>query len=62
MLPRRRPIWKRAVLWTFQGWLAMFYVAAGFAKLTEPQSNLDRRRGEPEDFLFRLLGVRLVTV
>jgi len=41
MLPRRRPIWKRAALWTLQGWLAMFYVAAGFAKLTEPQSNLD---------------------
>ena len=40
MLPRHRLIWKRAVLWTLQGWLAMFYSAAGFAKLTEPQSNL----------------------
>lgn len=40
MLPRHHFIWKRAVLWTLQGWLAMFYAAAGFAKLTEPQSNL----------------------
>jgi len=27
-------------LWTFQGWLAMFFVAAGYAKLTEPMTNL----------------------
>lgn len=27
-------------LWTFQGWLAMFYLAAGYAKLTEPMENL----------------------
>jgi len=40
MLRRQHPIWKRAVLWTLQGWLAMFYAAAGFAKLTEPASNL----------------------
>lgn len=41
MLPRHRLIWNKAVLWTSQGWLAMFYAAAGFAKLTEPQSSLD---------------------
>lgn len=27
-------------LWTLQGWLAMFFVAAGYAKLTEPMGNL----------------------
>lgn len=27
-------------LWTFQGWIAMFFVAAGYAKLTEPMDNL----------------------
>ena len=27
-------------LWTLQGWIAMFFVAAGYAKLTEPSDNL----------------------
>lgn len=27
-------------LWTLQGWLAMFFVAAGYAKVSEPMSNL----------------------
>lgn len=27
-------------LWTLQGWLAMFFIAAGYAKLTEPMANL----------------------
>lgn len=27
-------------LWTLQGWLTMFFVAAGYAKLTEPMQNL----------------------
>lgn len=27
-------------LWTFQGWIAMFFIAAGYAKLTEPLDNL----------------------
>ncbi len=27
-------------LWTFQGWIAMFFIAAGYAKLTEPIDNL----------------------
>jgi len=27
-------------LWTFQGWIAMFFLAAGYAKLTEPMDNL----------------------
>lgn len=27
-------------LWTFQGWIAMFFTAAGYAKLTESMANL----------------------
>ena len=27
-------------LWTFQGWIAMFFIAAGYAKLSEPMENL----------------------
>ena len=27
-------------LWTLQGWLAMFFIAAGYAKLSEPMTNL----------------------
>jgi hypothetical protein len=27
-------------LWTFQGWIAMFFIAAGYAKLTESMTNL----------------------
>jgi hypothetical protein len=31
---------KNLLLWTLQGWLAMFFAAAGYAKLTEPMTNL----------------------
>lgn len=34
-------------LWTAQAWLAMFFVAAGYAKLTEPASNLVALLGWP---------------
>ncbi|MFE9084244.1 DoxX family protein [Brevundimonas sp. NPDC003935] len=27
-------------LWTFQGWITMFFIAAGYAKLTESMENL----------------------
>ena len=27
-------------LWTLQGWIAMFFIAAGYAKLSEPMINL----------------------
>ena len=27
-------------LWTMQGWVAMFFIAAGYAKLSEPMENL----------------------
>ena len=33
-------IWTNAMLWTFQGWLAMFYAGASFAKLTAPPKHL----------------------
>ncbi|MFC0633007.1 DoxX family protein [Brevundimonas balnearis] len=35
-------------LWTFQGWLAMFFTAAGYAKLTEPMANLEALLGWAE--------------
>jgi hypothetical protein len=31
---------RNLALWTLQGWIAMFYIAAGYAKLTEPQELL----------------------
>lgn len=36
----RRSAWRNPLLWTLQGWLAMFYVAAGYAKITEPRDML----------------------
>ena len=32
--------YRNLTLWTLQGWLAMFFIAAGYAKLTEPFANL----------------------
>jgi len=32
--------YRNLTLWTLQGWLAMFFVAAGYAKLNEPMANL----------------------
>ncbi len=32
--------YRNLALWTLQGWAAMFFVAAGYAKLTEPFANL----------------------
>lgn len=37
---RLRATRRNLLLWTFQGWLAMFFVASGYAKLTEPVGNL----------------------
>ena len=31
---------RNLTLWTLQGWLAMFFIAAGYAKLSEPMTNL----------------------
>jgi hypothetical protein len=32
--------YRNLTLWTLQGWVAMFFIAAGYAKLSEPLSNL----------------------
>jgi len=32
--------YRNLTLWTLQGWTAMFFFAAGYAKLTEPFANL----------------------
>lgn len=32
--------YRNLTLWTLQGWAAMFFFAAGYAKLTEPLDNL----------------------
>ena len=32
--------YRNLALWTLQGWAAMFFFAAGYAKLTEPLDNL----------------------
>ena len=37
---RSRKLYLNLTLWTFQGWLAMFFIAAGYAKLTESMENL----------------------
>ena len=40
--PRDRTIatWRNLSLWTLQGWIAMFFIAAGYAKITESMDNL----------------------
>lgn len=52
--------YRNLTLWTLQGWIAMFFIAAGYAKLTEPLDNLiDLMRWPalaPENFV-RGLGV-----
>ena len=35
--------YRNLTLWTLQGWLAMFFIAAGYAKLSEPMTNLVER-------------------
>ncbi len=37
---RARADYLNIALWTFQGWIAMFFLAAGYAKLSEPMENL----------------------
>ena len=37
---RARADYLNITLWTFQGWIAMFFIAAGYAKLSEPMENL----------------------
>lgn len=50
-LPRKLricAIWANAMLWTFQGWLAMFFMGAGYGKLTAPHSHMTLLLGWPE--------------
>ncbi len=44
---RSRAAYKNITLWTLQGWIAMFFIAAGYAKLTEPMTNLITLMGWP---------------
>lgn len=37
---RRAHLYRHLSLWVLQGWLAMFYIAAGYAKLTQPHDML----------------------
>lgn len=32
--------YRNLTLWTLQGWIAMFFIAAGYAKVSEPMANL----------------------
>lgn len=52
--------YRNLTLWTLQGWLAMFFVAAGYAKLSEPMANLVELMRWPAlvtDNMVRGLGV-----
>ena len=37
---RLRAEYRNLALWTLQGWAAMFFLAAGYAKVSEPMDNL----------------------
>ncbi len=57
---RSRAAYKNITLWTLQGWLAMFFIAAGYAKLTESMTNLITLMGWPAiapENMVRGLGV-----
>lgn len=57
---RSRAAYRNIALWTLQGWLAMFFIAAGYAKLTESMTNLITLLGWPAvapENLVRGLGV-----
>ena len=52
--------YRNLTLWTLQGWIAMFFIAAGYAKLTEPMTNLINLMGWPAvapENMVRGLGV-----
>ena len=53
-----RAIWINAMLWTFQGWIAMFYTGAAFAKLTVPYEQLVLLLGWP--VYMPAMSVRLI--
>lgn len=52
--------YRHMALWTLQGWLAMFFIAAGYAKLSQPMDMLIILLSWPVHFApqaVRLLGV-----
>lgn len=54
-IARQRAHYRNMTLWTFQGWLAMFFIAAGYAKLTEPIDLLTILLGWPNAGMSALL-------
>ena len=57
---RVRSTYRNMALWTFQGWLAMFFIAAGYGKMTESMDNLIALMGWPalvSENLVRGLGI-----
>lgn len=57
---RNRAAFRNLTLWTLQGWVAMFFVAAGYAKLTESIPNLTALMNWPEmvsESLVRGIGI-----
>lgn len=56
---RSSTIWRKASTWSAQIWLTMFFIGAGFAKLTEPMTNLDLLLGWSAftpDYVVRSVG------
>lgn len=57
---RNRAAFRNLTLWTLQGWVAMFFLAAGYAKLSEPLSTLTALMGWPglvSESLVRGIGI-----
>ena len=57
--------YRNLTLWTLQGWLAMFFIAAGYAKLSEPMTNLIELMRWPAlaaENMVRGLGVAEITL
>lgn len=56
---RIRAVYANMLLWSLQGWVAMFFIAAGYTKLTEPLPLLTVLMGWPAGIdlgAIRLLG------
>jgi len=57
---RNRAVFRNLALWTLQGWVAMFFLAAGYAKISEPLSTLTALMGWPSlvsESLVRGIGI-----
>lgn len=50
-------LYRHLALWVLQSWLAMFYIAAGYAKLTQPQEMLAALMIWPADASLRTIRV-----